>query len=193
MSFFRQRLVAALLVLSAPAIAGPDPAGGQPADGRSAGAAASVQTPAGDRKAGDVGEYSSILQRGLFGEAGGPSSGNAPAPPPASYRLIGTLESGGFTGAVLDDGTGVQTFYRVGQKLPDESRITQVWPDRVLIKRPDGSVVELFTSDDGKSPARRAVPADGTTVSPPVDGGASGAAQSGGQRPSRRRSFRGDD
>jgi hypothetical protein len=193
MSFFRPRFFAAFFVLSVPAIAGLEQAAGQPAGGGSAGAAASAQTPAGDRKAGDVGEYSSILQRGLFGEAGGPSSGNAPAPPSASYRLIGTLESGGFTGAVLDDGTGVQTFYRIGQKLPDESRITQVRPDRVLIKRPDGSVVELFTSDDGKSPARPAVPADGTSLSPPAEVGAPGAAQSGRQRPPRRRSFRGDD
>jgi hypothetical protein len=97
--------------------------------------------------------YLSILQSGVLGGEGSPSSAPQAAAVSSPYRLIGILQSGGFSGAVLEDGTGVQTFYRVDQKLPDDSRIVKVMRDRVLIKRPDGALSELLVADDTKAPA----------------------------------------
>jgi hypothetical protein len=182
-----------VLLLSVPAAAGADPALGQAGDGGTVDAAAAAQPPAAERKTGDVGAYSSILQRGLFGEAGGPSSGGSPAPASSSYRLVGTLESGGFAGAVFDDGAGVQTFYRIGQKLPDDSQLVQVRSDRVLVKRPDGTLNELFTADDAKAPPRPAAPPDRPVAGPAINGGASPDGQASQPGSRRRRSSRADD
>lgn len=63
----------------------------------------------------------------------------------SSYRLIGTIKSRGFTGAVLDNGTGGQVFYRLREQLPDGSRIVKVENNTILLKRSDGSLHELFT------------------------------------------------
>lgn len=69
------------------------------------------------------------------------------APGPASaYRLVGTVESGPFTGAVLDDSEGGQAFYRLNEKLADESRIVKVKSDHIVLKWPDGATTELYAS-----------------------------------------------
>ena len=96
----------------------------------------------------ELSEYSSILERGLFGEGKGPSSAPA-AVQSVSYKLIGTVEGEQFAGAVLEDSTG-QAFYRMNQKLPDGSAIVQVMRDKVLIKRADGSTVPVEIVDDTK-------------------------------------------
>ncbi|MDA8422185.1 MAG: PDZ domain-containing protein [Nitrospiraceae bacterium] len=96
----------------------------------------------------ELSEYSSILDRGLFGEGKGPSSAPA-AVQSVSYKLIGTVEGEQFAGAVLEDSTG-QAFYRMNQKLPDGSAIVQVMRDKVLIKRADGSTVPVEIVDDTK-------------------------------------------
>lgn len=95
----------------------------------------------------ELSEYSSILDRGLFGEGRGPSSG--PVAASVSYRLIGTIEGQSFAGAVLEDTTG-QAFYRIHEKLPDGSAIVKVMHDKVTIKRPDGNLVKLEVVDDTK-------------------------------------------
>ncbi len=64
----------------------------------------------------------------------------------SAYRLVGTVESGPFTGAVLDDSTDGQTFYRLNEKLADESRIVKVKSDHVVLKWPDGATTELYVS-----------------------------------------------
>jgi hypothetical protein len=79
----------------------------------------------------------------------------------AAFRLIGTIEgSSGFTGAVLDDNSGTQTFYRIREPLPDGSRIVSIGSDRISIKRSDGSSYELFlvqsTKQGAAHPARAA-------------------------------------
>lgn len=96
----------------------------------------------------ELSEYSSILERGLFGEGKGPSSAPA-AVQSVSYKLIGTVEGEQFAGAVLEDSSG-QAFYRMNQKLPDGSAIVQVMRDKVLIKRADGSTVPVEIVDDTK-------------------------------------------
>jgi len=137
--------------------------------------------------------YSSILQRGILGGESGPSTASQTVPDSSPYRLIGTLESGGFSGAVLDDGTGVQTFYRIEQRLPDESRIIKVLRDRVLLRRPDGTVSELVTADDRKDAAPSVAPGAGSSAAPAADAAAPNIGQPAPPKPHRRRSARTDD
>ncbi|HYA87475.1 MAG TPA: type II secretion system protein GspC [Nitrospirota bacterium] len=98
----------------------------------------------------ELSEYSSILDRGLFGEGKGPSSSPAAAAAAAvSYKLIGTVEGEQFSGAVLEDSTG-QAFYRINQKMPDGSAIVKVMRDKVSIRRTDGVTVDVEVVDDTK-------------------------------------------
>jgi general secretion pathway protein C len=96
----------------------------------------------------ELSDYSSILDRGLFGEGKGPSSGG-PAAESSNYKLIGTMEGGSFSGAVLEDSTG-QTFYRIHEKLPDGSRIIKVMRDKVKLQRPGGSTIDILVADEDK-------------------------------------------
>lgn len=82
----------------------------------------------------------------------------AATPSPSSPRLVGTVESGPFSGAVFDDGTGVQTFYRLHEKLPDGSAVVKVRSDSILIRKEDGLLYEMFTSGSANS-AATALPA----------------------------------
>jgi general secretion pathway protein C len=95
----------------------------------------------------ELSDFSSILERGLFGEGKGPSSG--PAVEATNYKLIGTIEGESFSGAVLEDSTG-QAFYRIHQKLPDGSQIVMVKRDRVTLQRSEGSKVDIVIVDDAK-------------------------------------------
>jgi general secretion pathway protein C len=95
----------------------------------------------------ELSDYSSILERGLFGEGKGPSSG--PAVQSSNYKLIGTIEGGSFSGAVLEDSTG-QVFYRLHQKLPDGSQIIKVKREKVTLQRPEGSTFDILLADDDK-------------------------------------------
>ncbi len=96
----------------------------------------------------ELSDYSSVLERGLFGDGKGPS--NAPAAAEiVNYRLIGTIEGDAFAGAVLEDTTG-QAFYRMHQKLSDGSRIVKVFRNRVTIRRADGRTSEIQIVDDMK-------------------------------------------
>jgi len=95
----------------------------------------------------ELSDYATSLDRGLFGEGKGPSS--SPAAASSVYKLIGTIEGGSFAGAVLEDSSG-QTFYRMREKLPDDSMIVKVEKTKVLLKRRDGSTVELQVVDETK-------------------------------------------
>jgi general secretion pathway protein C len=96
----------------------------------------------------ELSDYASILERGLFGEGKGPSSspGSAEA---TSYKLIGTVEGEAFSGAVLADSAG-QTFYRINEKLPDESAIVKVMRDKITLRRFDGVTVDIEVVEDAK-------------------------------------------
>ena len=95
----------------------------------------------------ELSDYSSILDRGLFGEGKGPSSG--PVAESSNYKLIGTMEGEVFSGAVLEDSTG-QAFYRLHQKLPDGSQIIKVRRERVTLRRPEGLTIDILVADDDK-------------------------------------------
>lgn len=64
----------------------------------------------------------------------------------SAYRLVGTIEGGPFAGAVIDDTKNPQAFYRLNDKLPDESRLVKVLHNRVILKMPDGTNMELYTT-----------------------------------------------
>ena len=123
--------------------------------GRSLDATAKVTAPVNQERAGieprkELSDYSSILERGLFGDGKAPSAGRASAAEPSVYTLIGTIEGESFAGAVLQDATNIQAFYRINQKLPDGSVIIKVGRDRITLRRPDGEKIELSVADDTK-------------------------------------------
>jgi len=91
------------------------------------------------------------------GIPGGRSSAEAAASQPSGSRLVGTVEGAPFAGAVFDDGTGVQTFYRLREQLPDGSRIVKIGKDSIAVKRQDGEVYELFTTGDANAAAASAL------------------------------------
>jgi general secretion pathway protein C len=107
-----------------------------------------VQSSAAQWSSHEMGYYTSVLDRGLFGESGKPS-GRQNAPAATSYRLIGTVDGEAFAGAVLEDTTG-QAFYLINRKLPDGSVITRVATNKVDLRRPDGTTVTLQRVDDTK-------------------------------------------
>jgi len=94
----------------------------------------------------ELSDYSSILERGLFGEGKGPSKGGSVIES-VSYTLIGTIEGETFSGAVLEDTSG-QVFYRLHQKLPDGSTIVRVMRDKITLRKSDGVTVDLQVVDD---------------------------------------------
>lgn len=96
----------------------------------------------------ELADYSSILERGLFGEGAAPAS-SGPVVETSVYKLIGTVEGEDFAGAVLEDSSG-QAFYQRGEKLPDGSRIVKVQRDKVTIKKSDGGLTEVQIVDDNK-------------------------------------------
>ena len=100
---------------------------------------------------------------------------------PAMSQLVGTVESGTFSGAVFDDGAGEQSFYRINAPLPDGSQIVRIHKKSIIIKRQDGSTYEMFVSGGNASaiatvpasrpePARQlSTPPEPSTTTNPVD------------------------
>jgi hypothetical protein len=83
----------------------------------------------------------------VFAVPGGPLfCGDSIAWAQSAYRLVGTIEGGPFTGAVIDDTKNPQAFYRLNDKLPDESRLVKVLHNRIVLKMPDGTTMELYTT-----------------------------------------------
>lgn len=78
----------------------------------------------------------------------GISFGNASAAQPAGLNLIGTIVSKAFTGAVIKDGTGMQSFFRLHEALPDGSKIVRVQADSISLKGTDGSFYDMFISHE---------------------------------------------
>jgi hypothetical protein len=66
----------------------------------------------------------------------------------SGYNLIGTIRSGGFSGAVINVAKGEQSFFRLFEKLPDGSRIVQVRDDSISIKGTDGTLYDMFISHE---------------------------------------------
>ena len=101
-----------------------------------------------------------ILHLCFVGQAGAQAPPAVPASTPSSFRLVGTVESKTLSGAVLVDPTGLQSFYHLQEKLPDESRIIRVRSDSILLKRTDGALYELFITQDSKAAVPASLPPD---------------------------------
>jgi len=84
--------------------------------------------------------------------------------PQSAFRLVGTIEGGPFTGAVFDDTKGQQVFYRLNERLPDESRIVKVQSDHIVLKWPDGARTELYATQGTVGGRSSAAPAAAAPV-----------------------------
>ncbi len=102
-------------------------------------------------------------------------------------RLVGTVEGGPFSGAVFDDGTGVQSFYPLRGQLPDGSLLLKVRSRNIVVKKNDGALYEIFTTS-GATSAVTAIPSPSVTPSEPRESVPDPA-----KRPLRRRGKAGRD
>jgi hypothetical protein len=73
---------------------------------------------------------------------------DAQATGPQAFRLIGTIQSKNFIGAVFSDSKGEQSFYRVFDTLPDGSKIVAVRPDSITLKGTDGMSYDMYIAHD---------------------------------------------
>lgn len=89
---------------------------------------------------------------------------HAQAVGPQIYRLIGTIQSRKFTGAVFCDSKGEQTFYQLHDVLPDGMKIVLVRDDSISLRGSDGMLYDMFVSHDMKNvgPSGQSV-----SISPP--------------------------
>jgi len=87
---------------------------------------------------------------------------------PQVSRLIGTIQSKNFIGAVFSDSKGEQSFYRLFDSLPDGSKIVTVRSDSISLKGTDGTSYDMYIAHDmtrspavnTAAPVRPDVPAD---------------------------------
>ena len=93
-----------------------------------------------------------------------PSAAPAAALSSSELKLVGTINSSSFSGAVFSDSTGTQLFFRLNDKLPDGSRLVQISSKSIQLKNADGIQYELFISQDLKAAGQTAPPP--TSVEP---------------------------
>jgi len=67
---------------------------------------------------------------------------------PQASRLIGTIQSKKFIGAVFSDSKGEQSFYRMHDTLPDGSKIVAVRSDSISLKGTDGMSYDMYIAHD---------------------------------------------
>lgn len=70
---------------------------------------------------------------------------------PQAFRLIGTIQSKNFIGAVFSDSKGEQSFYRVLDTLPDGSKIVAVHSDSISLRGSDGLSYDMYIAHDMKA------------------------------------------
>lgn len=90
---------------------------------------------------------------------------NAQVAATGSFRLIGTIKSRNFGGAVFQDTNGKQSFFQLYEKLPDGSQIVKVRDDSISLKGDDGTIYDMYISRVTKTIASVNPPA----VSPSVN------------------------
>jgi hypothetical protein len=96
----------------------------------------------------------------IHDQAGAQPPSPGPAVASSDLRLVGTVQSNTFSGAVLSDASGTQLFYRLHERLPDESQIVKVQSDSILLKRTDGMLYELFVTQETKAAVPASAPAN---------------------------------
>jgi hypothetical protein len=70
-----------------------------------------------------------------------------------TFRLIGMIRSKNFTGVVVSDSKGEQSFYRVTDKMPDGSQIVELRHNSISLRRTDGSLYDMYIANDTKTVA----------------------------------------
>jgi hypothetical protein len=75
-------------------------------------------------------------------------------------KLVGTMRSGSLSGAVFENASGEQKFYRKGVTFSDGSRIVSVDSESIVVRTPEGSSVEYLVTRgtsgrSGTAPASR--------------------------------------
>jgi len=85
-----------------------------------------------------------VVQSAESKDAGTPV--NEAGPDYSANRLVGTINGGKYSGAVFENATGEQKFYRSGETFSDGSRIISVHPTNIKVRTPEGSVVEYMVS-----------------------------------------------
>jgi hypothetical protein len=76
---------------------------------------------------------------------------DAQATGPQDSRLIGTIQSKNFIGAVFSDTKGEQSFYRLFDTMPDGSRIVAVRSDSISLKGESGTRYDIYVNHDMKT------------------------------------------
>jgi hypothetical protein len=72
----------------------------------------------------------------------------AAAPSSSGLKLIGTIRSSSFSGAVFSDSVGMQSFFRLYDQLPDGLKLVQILSNSILLKNAEGIQYELFISQE---------------------------------------------
>jgi hypothetical protein len=70
---------------------------------------------------------------------------------PVEAKLIGTIISKAFTGAVLIDAKGEQSFYRLYEKLPDGMKIVEVRSNSITLKGESGERYDVYINHNIKT------------------------------------------
>ena len=70
---------------------------------------------------------------------------------PQVTRLIGTIQSKNFIGAVFSDAKGEQSFYRLYEKLPDGMKIVEVRSNSITLKGESGEHYDVYINHNIKT------------------------------------------
>lgn len=102
----------------------------------------------------------------ISGRAGAQPLSAGQTASPSISRLVGTVEGAPFSGAVFDDGSGIQSFYPLYGQLPDGSHLLKVRSKSIVVKKTDGALYEIFTTSGAYS-AVTALPSPSVSPSEP--------------------------
>jgi hypothetical protein len=87
----------------------------------------------------------------------GQASVSEQGPDYARDRLVGTMRAGSFSGAVFEDPSGKQAFYRCGEMFSDGTRILAVKRRHIVVESAEGRRSEYYVKGvkPGTPPGRR--------------------------------------
>ncbi len=76
---------------------------------------------------------------------------NAQEATQSGYSLIGTIQGGDLTGAVIAVAKGEQSFFRKFDKLPDGSRLVAIRSNSISLKGESGNIYDIYINHDLKT------------------------------------------
>ena len=84
----------------------------------------------------------------------------------SASKLVGTMNSGNLSGAVFENASGEQKFYRKNVTFSDGSRIIAVSSESIVVRTPEGSFAEYLVTR-GTAGRSVNVPLTPSAVEPP--------------------------